>query len=217
MPEIIPAIIAKDITELETKLYAVDGLVSWAQIDVMDGVFTHQKSWNTPQELDDINVSINLEAHLMIQNPEKAIDAWIASKVRRIIVHYESTTPDSIESTVKKIQNAGKEAGVVLKLQTPLWVLDFLMEKVSLDVVQLMGIDEIGAYGHPFNEKTIEHIRDLRNKYPDVHISIDGGVSLENAQKILDAGADRLVIGSALFKSENIADALKLFAKKVSS
>lgn len=216
MPEIIPAIIAKDADELKVKLSAIDSLVSWAQIDVMDGVFTSQLSWRTPAELDDIRASVNLEAHLMTQEPEKNIDAWLASRVRRIFVHYESTTPDAIENLVKKIQAAGKEAGVVLKLQTPLWVLDFLLEKTPLDAIQLMGIDEIGSYGYPFNEKTLDRIIMLRDKYPNIPISIDGGVTLENAQKIINAGADRLVVGSAIFKAENIADALERFSKIVS-
>lgn len=221
MPEIIPAIIAKDADELKVKLSAIDGLVSWAHIDVMDGMFTPQLSWRTPAELDDIRASVNLEVHLMVQEPEKSIDAWISSRVRRIFVHYESTTPDAIEALVKKIQAAGKEAGVVLKLQTPLWVLDFLMDSLKaksykLEAVQLMSIDEIGAHGYPFNEKTLDRIIMLRDKYPDTPISIDGGVTLENAQKIIDAGADRLVVGSAIFKAENIADALGRFSKIVS-
>lgn len=216
MPEIIPAIIAKDADELKVKLSAIDGLVSWAHIDVMDGMFTPQLSWRTPAELDDIRASVNLEAHLMIQQPEKSIDAWISSRVRRIFVHYESTTPDAIEALVKKIQAAGKEAGVVLKLQTPLWVLDFLLEKSPFNAIHLMSIDEIGAHGYPFNEKTLDRIIMLRDKYPDTPISIDGGVTLENAQKIIDAGADRLVVGSAIFKAENIADALGRFSKIVS-
>lgn len=216
MPEIIPAIIAKDADELKVKLSAIDGLVSWAHIDVMDGMFTPQLSWRTPAELDDIRASVNLEVHLMVQEPEKSIDAWISSRVRRIFVHYESTTPDAIEALVKKIQAAGKEAGVVLKLQTPLWVIDFLLEKTPLDAIHLMSIDEIGAHGHPFNRKTLDRIIMLRDKYPDTPISIDGGVTLENAQKIIDAGADRLVVGSAIFKAENIADALGRFSKIVS-
>lgn len=216
MPEIIPAIIAKDADELKVKLSAIDGLVSWAHIDVMDGMFTPQLSWRTPAELDDIRASVNLEVHLMVQEPEKSIDAWISSRVRRIFVHYESTTPDAIEALVKKIQAAGKEAGVVLKLQTPLWVLDFLLEKSPFDAIHLMSIDEIGAHGYPFNEKTLDRIIMLRDKHPDIHISIDGGVTLENAQKIIDAGADRLVVGSAIFKAENIADALGRFSKIVS-
>ena len=216
MPEIIPAIIAKDADELKAKLSAIDGLVSWAHIDIMDGVFTPQPSWRTPAELDDILAAVNLEAHLMVQNPEKIIDAWLASRVRRIFVHYESTTPDTIEGLVRKIQAAGKEAGVVLKLLTPLWTLDFLLEKIPLDSIQLMSIDEIGMHGHPFNEKTLDRIIMLRDKYPDIHISIDGGVTLENAQKIIDAGADRLVAGSAIFKAENVADALERFSKIVS-
>src|SRR3989344_858655 len=71
---IIPAIIAKDFEELQSKLAKIDGLVSWAQIDVMDGVFVPPKTWDNPADLENISTVINLEAHLMIANPEEIID-----------------------------------------------------------------------------------------------------------------------------------------------
>src|SRR3990167_5851008 len=124
---IIPAIIAKDFEELKTKLAQVEGLVSWAQIDVMDGVFTPPTTWREPADLEKINSAINLEAHLMVEKPENIIDGWLNSPVRRILLHYESTTHTHIEELIEKILTSGKEAGVALKLQTPLFVLDPLI------------------------------------------------------------------------------------------
>ena len=210
---IIPAIIAKDFEELQSKLAKIDGLVSWAQIDVMDGVFVPPKTWDNPADLENISTVINLEAHLMIANPENIIDKWINSPVKRILLHHESTTHAQIEKLIEKIQKSGKEAGIALKLQTPLFVLDPLIQdpRSKIRTVQLMSISEIGYHGHPFEEKVLERIKTLREKYPDVTISVDGGVSLDNAPKILSAGADNLLVGNAIFKSENIKETIEKF------
>lgn len=213
---IIPAIIAKDFEELKNKLVQIDGLVSWAQIDVMDGVFVPPKTWDNPADLENISTAVNLEAHLMVANPENIIDSWLNSPVKRILLHYESTDSETITGLLKKIADTGKSAGIALKLETPLWVLDFLIDSLlatrySLFSVQLMAISEIGYHGHPFEEKVLERIKTLREKYPDVTFSVDGGVSLENASKILSAGADNLIVGSAIFKSDNIKETLEKF------
>src|SRR3989344_5293027 len=210
---IIPAIIAKDFEELQSKLAKIDGFVSWAQIDVMEGVFVPPKTWDNPADLENISTAINLEAHLMIANPENIIDKWINSSVKRILLHHESTTHAQIEKLIEKIQKSGKEAGIALKLQTPLFVLDPLIQdpRFKIRAVQLMSISEIGYHGHPFEEKVLDRIKTLREKYPDVTISVDGGVSLENAPKILSAGADNLLVGSAIFNSGNIKETIQRF------
>ena len=217
---IIPAIIAKDFEELKAKLAQVEGLVSWAQIDVMDGVFTPPTTWREPADLEKINSAINLEAHLMVEKPENIIDGWLNSPVRRILLHYESTDAETIKKLLGKIADSGKSSGIALKLETPLWVVDFLIDALKaksykLEAVQLMSISEIGYHGHPFEEKVLDRIKTLREKYPNVTISVDGGVNLENAPKILSAGADNLLIGSAIFKSGNIKETVQRFIDTV--
>ena len=215
-PMIIPAIIAKDFEELKAKLARVEGLVSWAQIDVMDGVFVSPTTWREPADLEKINSAINLEAHLMVDKPENIIDAWLNSPVRRILLHYESTDAETIKKLLGKIADSGKSSGIALKLETPLWVVDFLSEtllatRYSLTSIQLMSISEIGYHGRPFEEKVLDRIKTLREKYPNVTISVDGGVNLENARKILSAGADNLLVGTAIFKSGNIKKTIEEF------
>jgi len=207
MAEIIPAIIANDFNELEGKLSQVEGLVSWAQIDVMDGVFTPPTTFNNPSELNKLDTKINLEAHLMIDRPENTIEDWINSSVKRILVHYESTR--EIGALIKQIKKADKEVGIALKMKTELDMLDLFI--ANLDVIQLMGIDEIGYYGHSFNPIVLEKIKALHERYPNVTIEIDGGVSLDNAPQIIKAGAHNLVAGSAIFKSGNVEKTIKAF------
>ena len=213
---IIPAIIAKDFEELKNKLAQIDGLVSWAQIDVMDGVFVPPKTWDKPADLEKIHTAINLEEHLMVANPENIIDKWLDSPIKRILLHYELTDYETIVSLLKKIADSGKSAGIALKLETPLWVVDFLIDtllatRYSLHSIQLMAIAEIGYHGHLFEEKVLDRIKTLREKYLDVTMSVDGGVSLENASRILAAGADNLVVGSAIFKSDDVKEVIDQF------
>ena len=210
---IIPAIIAKDFKELKEKLSLVEGLVSWAHIDVMDGVFVAPGTWRAPEELNMVQTSLNLEAHLMIANPEDTIDAWLDSPVKRILLHYESTAPETLKALIEKTNKTGKEAGIVLKLATRLSVLDdfLLPTHYPLPLIQLMSIAKIGYHGHPFVRGTLGRIRVLREKYPHAIIEADGGVTLENAPSLCIACADRLVAGSAIFKSGDIKATIKKF------
>jgi len=207
MAQIIPAIIANNFEELERKLSQVEGLVSWAQIDVMDGVFTPPKTFNNPSKLSKLDTKVNLEAHLMIDRPENAIKEWIDSPVKRILIHYESTR--EMGALIKQIKKDGKEVGIALKIKTELAMLDLFI--ANIDVVQFMGIDEIGYYGHSFNPIVLEKIKALHERYPNVTIEIDGGVNLDNAPQIIKAGAHNLVAGSAIFKSEDVEKTIKAF------
>ena len=102
----------------------------------------------------------------------------------------------------------GHKMGVILQ-KTPIDVIDDYVKE--LNVVQLMSIGSIGSYGAVFEEGVYEKISSIRKKYPDVTIEIDGGVNLENAKKLVEAGANNLVIGSAIFKSENVEEAIEQF------
>lgn len=217
MTEIVPAIIARDIEEIKQKLALIEGAAAWAQIDVMDGVFTPPLTFNDPAALRDVATTVRLEAHLMVAHPEYIIDAWLDSPVARILFHYESTTPEKLHELIEKVSGAGKEAGIALKLETPVSVLDeFLKAKsYTLKAVQLMGIAEIGYHGHPFDERVLEKVHALHAAYPDVIITVDGGVNLKNAATIVKAGVSCLVVGSAIFKSDNIKETIKEFQSAI--
>jgi ribulose-phosphate 3-epimerase len=201
--EIIPAIIPKDLEEIKAKIKLVEPYAKAVQVDVSDGKFTTMKTWNAPGQLKDIQTPLEIEAHLMISEPEKGIEEWLASGVKRILIHYEST--GNLPAVLDKIQAAGLEAGIVLKLQTPIDVLDNIeiSKYRNISVIQLMGISEIGYYGHPFSERVLPKIFSLRSKFPNFKIAVDGGINKETAKKAADSGADILVSGSAVFGAEN--------------
>ncbi|OGZ35154.1 MAG: hypothetical protein A2174_01690 [Candidatus Portnoybacteria bacterium RBG_13_41_18] len=217
MVEIIPAILAKNFEDLQQKIKSVEPYVEWVQLDVSDGKFTTMKTWHTSEDLLRLNTKLNLEVHLMISEPENEIDKWIASGVKRILLHIEST--EKLPEILEKIKISGLETGLVLNLQTPIEVLDNFFSNNSpqpplnirggADIVQLMGIQEIGYYGHPFSERVVSKIFSLRSKYQDIKIAVDGGINKETAPKAAAAGADILVAGSAIFGSQNIKKAIE--------
>ncbi len=217
--EIIPAIIGKNFDEVEEKILLVEDFVKWVHIDVMDGLFTPVESWpyldikEAPKDLEYIDFirtdNLRAEVHLMVKHPEKSISKWIEAGADRVMIHYESTSEDRIMEALDELNDGEVESGIVLKLETPIEVLDKFIDK--LDVIQLMSIGHIGFYGHPLDEAIYDKIKSLRTKYPGVTISIDGGVNLDNASKLSKAGTDNLVVGSAIFRSQNLEQTIKDF------
>ena len=237
MTEIIPAILPEDIDDLREKLSLVSGIAPLAQVDVCDGKFVPVKTWPYKKGVDETFLrivgqeegfpfwdSIDFEADLMVKHPENIIDDWISAGAKRIVIHIEST-PDPL-SLFRKIRQEygssseasyGVEIGAALNIETPNEEIYDILSEVddggapTIDFVQFMGIENIGYQGEPFDERVLEKIRDLREMYPNTIISVDGGVSLENAAELIEAGANRLVSGSAIFESGDIAEAIETF------
>ena len=237
MTEIIPAILPEDIDDLREKLSLISGIIPLAQIDVCDGKFAPTKTWPYKKGVDETFLrivgqeegfpfwdSVDFEADLMVKHPENIVDDWISAGAKRVIIHIEST-PDPL-SLFQKIKleygasdesSYGVETGVALNIETPNEeVYELLSEvddegKQAIDFVQFMGIENIGYQGEPFDERVFEKIRELRERFPDIIISVDGGVSLENASELIEAGANRLVSGSAIFESGDIAGTIEVF------
>ena len=217
--QIIPAIIGRDFSEVEEKVESVGETARWVQVDVCDGLFTPQESWpyyeneDSPEELELLDFVrsdvIKTEIHLMVKNPEKILDKWLNTGADRILVHYESTDEENLKEIISRIKDADIEVGLVLKLETPISVLDKFME--DIDLVQFMSIAKIGAYGEPFDPKVFEKVSGLLLKYPGATISLDGGINLENARIIINAGVENLVVGSAIFKYDNVQEMIERF------
>ena len=223
--DIIPAIIAKNIEDLEDKMSSLSQLVPIVQIDVLDGSLAHVRSWpyQSPSKSDLYFESIvneeagfpfwkdlDFEAHLMVRKPEDIIPDWISAGATRIIFQIEGVS--DFEGVFEAMPQ-GVDLGVSIALDTPDEKIEAIADKVS--IIQCMGwnIQSLGLQGQPFNEKTIDRIKHLRHKYPDHVISIDGGVNLDNAQALVSAGANRLVVGSALWQGNSVVENLEEFSK----
>lgn len=218
MNKIIPAILPKDWTELEERVESVKNHVSTVQVDICDGRFVKNFSW--PYRKHDQNFEevqreekgmpfwdeVDYEIDLMVENPEDIISEWIATGASNIIIHVESTK--NLEKIVEEYSSM-VGIGLALNIETPLDIVKPFISKISH--IQLMGIDRIGFQGQDFDKAVFEKIKEIRDKYPDLSISVDGGVDLETAPKLLDAGVDILIVGSAIFQSQNIVDTIEQF------
>lgn len=206
MAEIIPSIIAKNFEEVKQKVAQIDGLVTWAQVDIMDGVFVAKETWATADDLENLAGNVKIEAHLMIDKPEEELAKWV-SLADRVLVHVETT--DYLAEMIETIDGAPTKFGLVMKIDTPLAVLDDFVGKIGY--VQLMSIDVLGSYGEKLDEEIYERIRTIKALYPELVVAVDGGVTLENAPKLIEAGAENLVVGSSIWESGDIAEVVKQF------
>ena len=220
MIEIIPAILVDDFETLQDQIELIKLGTKRIQIDICDGQFVHNATWpyrkpdNNFEMLirEDISMpgweKIDYEFDLMVNKPEDVVDDWVSVGATRIVLHIESK--GNVAEAVKKL--AGRvEVGIALNIDTPVQMINDAMIKDQIQFIQLMGIDQIGFQGQEFDTKVIAKIAEVKKAFPDMPISIDGGVSLENAQDLIEAGADRLIVGSAIFEAESPLNALEEF------
>jgi len=227
MAEIIPAILADNFEELKEKLALLAGHSALAHIDVMDATLTREANWpyaGASGEWHKITheesgfpywEEMNFEAHLMVKDPEAVYQDWVRAGAERIIVQYEAFNNDKECSSFllkfaehfARQEHLKVELGLAVNLDTPVQsILDHVLE---CDFIQLMAIPKLGAQGQPFSEDILNKISELRSSYPETIISIDGGVNLENAERLIEAGAERLVVGSYIWKAERPLEALE--------
>src|ERR1035437_6947005 len=195
--DIIPAILPIDFADLNEKIEQILGFSKTVQVDICDGQFTPSPSWPLRKPDDNFEKlakqedglpgwqKLNYEFDLMVNRPEEVVEQWVEAGATRIIVHIESRG-DVLGALEKLVDKA--EVGLALNMDTPIDSIE--PYKGLISSVQLMAIDHIGFQGQKFNEKVLDRINDVREKYPDLQIAIDGGVSLDNAVKLIEDGAD---------------------------
>ncbi len=230
MSEIIPAVVPESFKDLEEKLSFVSDRIDMVHIDVTNSTLTKNSTWPYIGNAEDFLKikneedgfpfweNLNFEAHLMVKNPEILIEDWIRVGAERIIVHAEGFANEEILlKTLKEFRSrfditnsyVGTEIGLAVNLRTETeQIFSYIHE---CDFIQLMSIAEIGEQGHPFNSIVLEKIKQLKEHYPDLIISIDGGVTLPIAEELIQLGIDRLVVGSAIFNDEDPEEALEDF------
>ncbi|MFA6524154.1 MAG: hypothetical protein WC264_00075 [Candidatus Paceibacterota bacterium] len=233
--EIIPAILSRNYEDMKNKIALVRGILPVVQIDLCDGIFVKTVTWPflsraesrdfIENELDEhfqriLNEQegmpfwedIDFELDLMVSDAVSNFDIYTKLAPKRIVFHIEAVGDlnefkDFIEGIDVYIRDA-IQIGIAINTTTPIEQIFSLVN--SVDFVQCMGIEKIGFQGQPFDERVLNNIKILKEKYPDLIISVDGGVNFETAQKLLEAGADRLVAGSLLLKAEDIRETISV-------
>jgi ribulose-phosphate 3-epimerase len=201
---IAPSVLAADFANIQRDFEMInESDADWFHIDVMDGVFVPNISFGMPViAAMKKHAKKPMDVHLMIVNPDQYIKTFKEVGADILTVHYEACR--YLHRTLQAIKAEGMQAGVALNPHTPVHLLEDII--ADIDLVCIMSVNP-GFGGQSFIENTYDKVKQLKaliiEKNASTKIEIDGGVTLYNAKKLIDAGADVLVAGSSVFKSNN--------------
>ncbi|XP_078162264.1 D-ribulose-5-phosphate-3-epimerase [Carex rostrata] len=207
-----PSILSANFSKLGEQVKAVEVAgCDWIHVDVMDGRFVPNITIG-PLVVDALRpvTDLPLDVHLMIVEPEQRVPDFIKAGADIVSVHCEQSATIHLHRTVNQIKSLGAKAGVVLNPGTPLTAIEYVLDVV--DLVLIMSVNP-GFGGQSFIESQVKKIAELRRlcaeKGVNPWIEVDGGVTPKNAYKVIEAGANALVAGSAVFGAPDYAAAIQ--------
>ena len=211
-----PSILSADFSNLQLALdQCRDGRAPWIHVDVMDNQFVPNLTIGPPvvKSLRFKTEKI-LDVHMMVVEPEKLVEPFAKAGADIITFHIEATSDP--QGVIDLIRSTGKEVGISLKPSTPISTIEPYFDQI--DLILVMSVDP-GFGGQGYIEGSTERIKEIKQKLIEqclqdrVLIEVDGGIKLHNAKEVVDAGADVLVAGSAIFGTDDPVQTIKDFYK----
>lgn len=218
---IIPALMPEQFSDIEREIGIVAPFASWVQLDVMDGTFVPATSWpygnEQWHEVEQLaqgilelpqKGQIHYEAHLMVSDPERIGELLARGGVERIIVHVETLEGIDVTHMCSTWRAVGaKEIGLAIRVDSSIELLSSYA--ALMQFIQVMGIENVGFQGEMMSTTSLSKVISIRKEYPKMPIEFDGGVNKHTIADVVAAGVSRIVVGSALFGSEDPHKAYK--------
>jgi ribulose-phosphate 3-epimerase len=202
--EVIPAINCPDFACAKERIKLAEQFADWIHVDVVDGKFAPPITWGDPNEFASLKTPLKLEVHLMVEDPEGAVDSWLRAGAKRAIVHLESIK-DPIY-VIQKCERFKAEAFLGLNPGTE-------VERALAHAEDFRGFLILAVFpgysGQPFQESALQKIRRLKEASPRAILEVDGGINDKTAPRVKAAGADIVVAASYIFGSTNPQDAYR--------
>ena len=222
MIEILPAILPKSFADLQEHIERLQGVAPRVQVDVVDGVLAHGKTWpyrdsSTFEKLVSEEHGlpqwdkVDYQFDLMIDDPMAVVDRYSTAGATSMVLHARAkTAAEALQTIVDRRDEQGSFSVQVGVAIGPHDQLETLMPyEAQFDFVQVMGIAHIGKQGEPYEPHTAHLVERIRGRYPKLPIQVDGGVGPSNAKALVSAGATRFIAGSAIFDNDDPVHAYK--------
>ncbi len=223
MIEIVPAFLVESEREFEKNLRLVEGACRLIQIDVLDGSLFPNTCWFDAERIGNLKTNVEMELHLMVENPIPIVEAWkkYVPTFTRAIVHTEMHRPSGVVTGYIR-DDLKLEVGIALNPESPLCEVEEVLHAVNqLTIMSVHPGLQGQTFGDPQHggdiESVLEKIRAARAHRKDLVIEVDGGITQDLFEPLVRAGADRLCVGSSIFKSDDPTETLKTFNKIIST